>query len=122
MVEYSFYTDTYHGGSISAEEWPAAEREASATLERYKRIYTVTSPDGSQDAESMAICSMAEALAFNAKAEAGHGGAVSSASIGSVSTSYAGASSVDMTEKGKANRVYNAMVLYLDVYRGVGVC
>ena len=27
MVEYSFYTETYHGGFISAEEWPAAERE-----------------------------------------------------------------------------------------------
>lgn len=122
MVEYSFYTDTYHGGAISAEEWPSAEREASATLARYKRRYTVTAPDGAQDAEKMAVCAMAEALVFNAMAEAGQGGAVSSASIGSVSVSYSGSSSIDMTEKGKANRVYNAMSLYLDVYRGVGVC
>lgn len=122
MVDYQFYTDTYHGGAISADEWPMAEREASATLARYKRMYTITEPAGAQDAEKMAVCSMAEALVFNARAEAGQGGAVSSASIGSVSVSYAGTSSVDMTEKGKAKRVYNAMVLYLDVYRGVGVC
>lgn len=122
MVEYSFYTETYHGGSISAEEWPAAEREAAATLARYKRRYTVTAPDGAQDAEKMAVCAMAEALVFNARAEAGQGGAVSSASIGSVSVSYAGSSSIDMTEKGKTARVYRAMELYLDVYRGVWVC
>lgn len=122
MVEYSFYTDTYHGGAISADEWPMAEREASATLSRYKRMYTITAPENDPIAESMAVCAMAEAMAFNAKAEAGQGGAVSSASIGSVSVSYAGTSSIDMTERGKANRVYNAMVLYLDVYRGVGGC
>lgn len=120
MVEYSFYTETYHGGVITAEEWPSAEREASAMLERYKRIYTVTAP--APDSESMAICAMAEALVFNAMAESGSGGPVASASIGSVSVSYAGASSADMTERGKANRVYNSCALYLDVYRGVGVC
>lgn len=118
MVDYEFYIGSYHGGAISSEEWPAAEREASATLVRYKRMYSITSP--TPDAESMAVCAMAEALVFNARAEASRGGAVSSASIGSVSVSYAGASSVDMTAKGKSRRVYNAMALYLDVYRGVG--
>lgn len=118
MVEYEFYIGAYHGGSVSPEEWPAAEREASATLARYRRLYTVIAPD--DDAESMAICAMAEALVFNARAESSQGGAVSSASIGSVSTSYASASAVDMTAKGKANRVYNAACLYLDIYRGVG--
>ena len=120
MVDYEFYIGAYHGGAISAEEWTAAEREASATLARYKRMYTITAP--TPEAESMAVCAMAEALVFNARAEAGQGGAVSSASIGSVSVSYAGASSVDMTYKGKEKRVYKAMALYLDVYRGVGVC
>ena len=120
MIEYSFYTDTYHGGFISADEWTAAEREASATLARYKRLYTVSAP--APDAESMAICAMAEALVFNAKASAGQGSAVSSASIGSVSTSYAGSSSIDMSSKGMSNRVYNACALYLDIYRGVGRC
>lgn len=119
MVPYEFYLAAYRGGSISPEEWPEAEREASATLARYKRIYTVTSPPDSVDAESMAVCAMAEALIFNARAEAGQA-AISSASIGSVSTSYAGTSSVDLSRSAKANRVYNACVLYLDIYRGCG--
>ena len=122
MVDYDFYTGTYHGGAISAEEWPAAAREASAQLAKYRRIYTVTVPDGEPDAEKMAVCAMTEAMAFNARAESGQGGAVSSASIGSVSVSYAGASAVDLSPKGKANRVYNACALYLDIYRGVGGC
>lgn len=119
MVEYQFYTDTYHGGAITAEEWPTVEREASATLAKYKRRYTVTAPKETPDAENMAVCAIAEALYFNETNEAGKG-AVSSASIGSVSVSYAGSSSIDMTEKGKANRVYNAACLYLDIYRGCG--
>lgn len=113
MVDYQFYTDTYHGGAISETDWPAVEREASAQLEKYKRMYTVTAPD--DNAESMAVCAMAEAIVYNS----GQNGAVSSASIGSVSVSYG---TVDMTEKAKSNRVYNAAALYLDFYRGVPQC
>lgn len=119
MVDFEFYVQTYHGGTISAEEWPAVEREAYATLSKYKRRYKITIPEETPDAESMAVCSMAEALYFNAATEAGQG-AVSSASIGSVSVSYAGSSSIDMSEKGKERRVYNAACLYLDIYRGCG--
>lgn len=119
MVPYEFYLAAYRGGSISAQDWPAAEREACAVLARYKRLYTVTAPPDIVNAESMAVCAIAEALVFNAQAEAGQG-AVSSASIGSVSTSYAGASGVDMSAKAQAKRVYNACALYLDIYRGCG--
>lgn len=119
MVPYEFYLVAYRGGSISTQDWPAAEREACAVLTRYKRMYTVTAPADIVDAESMAVCAMAEALVFNAQAEAGQG-AVASASIGSVSTSYAGASGVDMSPKAQAKRVYNACALYLDIYRGCG--
>lgn len=117
MVDYYFYTGTYHGGSISADEWPAAEQEASAQLAKYKRIYTITAPENDPDAEKMAICAMAESIVFNAKVEAGQA-LISSASIGSVSVSYSGMNSVDLSERAKANRIYNACVLYLDVYRG----
>lgn len=117
MVDYYFYTGTYHGGSISADEWPAAEQEASAQLAKYKRIYTITAPENDPDAEKMAICAMAESIVFNARAEAGQA-LISSASIGSVSVSYSGMNSVDLSERAKANRIYNACVLYLDVYRG----
>ena len=111
MVEYSFYTDTYHGGSITSEEWPAAEREASATLERYKRIYYVTAP--TPEAESMAICFMADVIAAYGET----GPSVSSASVGSVSESYSTGTAGWAAQRSKD--VYKAASLYLDIYRGV---
>ena len=120
MVEYEFYIGAYRGGSISPEEWPAAEREASAMLARYKRIYTVTAPADSTDAEDMAVCAMAEALVYHAKAESGVQGAIASASIGSVSTSYSTATGVDHSRPRQQKDVYRAACLYLDICRGVG--
>lgn len=120
MVEYAFYLDTYHGVSIPAEEWPLYEGQAAAQLARYKRIYTVTVPD--EDAEDMAICAMADALAYITAARSGAGGAVSSSSIGSVSVSYAGGQGVDISASGEARELYKAASLYLDIYRGVSSC
>lgn len=124
MVDYAFYTDTFHGGSISAEDWPVFEARAADQLARYKRIYTVTAPEGATDAESMAICAMADALAYFTAALNSNGGPVTSASIGSVSTSYGGASggAVDLSAKGQAKELYRCACLYLDIYRGVGGC
>lgn len=120
MVAYDFYTVRYHGGAISFEDWAAYEARAVAQLARYKRIYTVTAPDA--DAESMAICAMTEALhSFDLIAN-GEGGAVQSASIGSVSVGYgsAGAQAVDVSPAGQAKELYRCACLYLDIYRGVG--
>ena len=51
----------------------------------------------------------------------GQGGPVSSASIGSVSVSYGGASGgVDLSQKGQAKELYRCASLYLDIYRGCG--
>ena len=121
MVSYDFYTNTYHGGAVSGADWPTYEARAAAQLARYKRIYTVSTPEESSDAESMAVCAMAEALhSFDLIAN-GEGGAVQSASIGSVSTSYgsAGSNAVDITPKGQARELYRLACLYLDIYRGV---
>lgn len=122
MVNYEFYKVAYHGGSVSSTEWPVFEARAAAQLARYKRIYTVTAPEGEPDAESMAVCAMADALAFFTAAQNGAGGPVASASIGSVSVSYAGASggSVDLSAKGQAQELYRCASQYLDIYRGVG--
>ena len=122
MVDHKFYTDTFHGGSISAEDWPLFEARAADQLARYKRVYTVTVPEDAPNAESMAICAMADALAYFTAALNGAGGPVSSASIGSVSTSYAGSSggSADLSAKGQAQELYRCACLYLDIYRGVG--
>ena len=117
MVDYSFYTGEYFGVAIPIEVWPAAEREASALLAKYKREYTVTAPAQSIDAESMAVCAMAEVIYDRAvKLSA----VASSASIGSISTSYSALPGVEYSEKQHARNVYNAARQYLDIYRGCG--
>lgn len=121
MVRYTYYTNKYQGGSIPKEEWSGYERRAAAQLARYKRIYTVASPDGVPDAEELAICAMAEALySFDLIAN-GEGGPVQSASIGSVSVNYGGLSgtAIDISPKGQAKELYRCACLYLDIYRGV---
>ena len=118
MVGYSFYSGTYLGSSIPDTDWQLFEARAADQLARYKRIYTVTSPD--ENAEAMAICAMADALAYFAAAQNGAGGAVASASIGSVSVSYAGGASVDLSPKGQARELYRCASQYLEIYRGVG--
>lgn len=115
MVDYEFYAVIYRGKLISFDDWTAAEREASAQLERYKRKYTVSEPAGTVDAEKMAICAMAEAMVYHAQAE---NGALASAAIGGVSVSYASASAADHSRQRQAKDTYQAACLYLDIYRG----
>ena len=117
MVEYLFYTDTYHGGSIPESEWPAYEARAAEQLAQYKRLYTVSTPD--ENAESMAICSMADAIAYFTAAVNG-GGQLASVSVGSVSAGYASANAVDVSQKGQARELYRCASTYLEIYRGVG--
>lgn len=117
MVDYAFYVETYHGASIPEKDWPYFEARAADQLARYKRTYTVTAPEA--DSESKAICAMADALAYFEAAQSGGGDQVASASIGSVSTSYAGASGVDLSAKGQAKELYRCAGMYLEIYRGV---
>ena len=118
MVNYCFYMHNYKGVSIDLFEWPTYEAKAAAQLAYYKRIYTVTAPD--ENAEAMAVCAMADALAYFAAVQNGTA-AVTSASIGSVSVTYGGASgSVDMTPKGQSRELYRCASQYLDICRGVG--
>lgn len=125
MVAFEFYKGTYHGGSIPEADWPVFAARAEDQLERYKAIYTATAVDDGGKAENMAICAMADALAYFTAAQNEAGGPVSSASIGSVSVSYAGASgggSVDLSAKGQARELYRCASMYLEIYRGVGGC
>ena len=124
MVCYDFYRTAYRGNAIEAADWPHLERDASARLARYKRIYTVTTPGNCPDAEKMAVCAMAEALHDVELTANGEGGPVSSASIGSVSVGYgtAGAASVDCSPAGVQRSLLSAARLYLDIYRGAGRC
>lgn len=122
MVGYEFYKSRYRGGAISFEDWYTYEERAAAELARYKRIYSVSTPTDVPDAEDMAICAMAEALRSFDLIANGEGGAVQSASIGSVSVSYgsAGSQAVDISPKGQAKELYRCACLYLNIYRGVG--
>lgn len=118
MTGYDFYTSTYHGSSISPEEWPGYEARAAAQLARYKRIYRVdTSRPRSGD---MAVCAIAEALCSFDRLANGEGGPIQSASIGSVSASYGGggAQAVDLSPRGQERELYRCASLYLDIYRG----
>ena len=121
-VSYLFYTVDYSGDGIPDEEtFDRLAKRAAAQLARYRRIYTVAAPEG--DSERMAICAMADALYYFECAQNGTGGPVSSASIGSVSVSYGGASgNVDVSPAAQARELYRAASLYLDIYRGCGEC
>ena len=117
MTDFEFYRTQYMGDSIAEADFPRLIRRAGDTLARYKRIYSVTSPQ--EDAESMAACAMADALAYYDAALNGAGGAVSSASIGSVSVSYAGtASAADLSQEAQAAELFRCACMYLDIYRG----
>lgn len=126
MADYDFYKSKYLGGSIPEADFHRLSKRAGEELARYKRIYTVTTPKDTPDAEDMAICAMAEALYGIELIANGEGGAVQSASIGSVSISYGGYGSaggnqaVDVTPAGQTRELFRAACLYLDIYRGVG--
>lgn len=117
MVDYDFYTCAYEGSSISCEEWDLFARRAEEKLRCYQRIYSVTAfaPDG----ESMAICAMADAYAYFTAMQNSEGGAVSAASIGSVSVSYQSKNVVDISPKGQEKELLRCARMYLDIYRGV---
>ena len=118
MVDFTFYQETYRGTSLTPEEWQIFGRRAEEQLARYKRIYTVTAPES--DSEGLAVCAMADALAYFCAAQNGSGGAVSSASIGSVSVSYGGGQTVDCSPRAQERELMRCARLYLDIYRGVG--
>ena len=121
MVSYDFYRSRYRGCSISGADFGIYATRAQEQLNRYKRIYTVTAPE--EDSEAMAVCAMADALAYFTAAQNGTGGAVSSTSIGSVSVSYGNAAAaIDLSPKGQEKELYRCACQYLDIYRGVGRC
>lgn len=118
MVDYAFYVGTYFGSSIPDDDFLPYAARAEERLKRYKRIYTVVAPE--DNSEAMAVCAMADALYSFDMIANGDGGAVQSASLGSVSVSYGGASSVDISPKAQERELYRCACLYLDIYRGCG--
>lgn len=116
MIDYDFYLTEYMGNSIPDREFPRLSRRAWDKLNQYKRLYEVTAPENG--AEGMAVCAMADAIYYFENAQSGDG-TVSSASIGSVSVSYAN-NGVDLTATGQEAELYRTACMYLDIYRGCG--
>lgn len=112
MADYKFYTFTYMGGSIPADDFPRLERRAAEQLAQYKRTYRVRTPD--VDSEDKAICAMADALYYFETAA----NTPQSSSIGSVSSSQGAA--VDISPKAQGRELYRCASMYLDIYRGCG--
>jgi hypothetical protein len=117
MADYAFYVNDYLGSAIPENAFPGMATQARHYLNKWKRRYQVTV--SGPESEGMAICAMADALAFFVAAQNGSG-AVTSASIGSVSVSYGGAGAVDLSPRGQARELYRCASQYLDIYRGVG--
>lgn len=125
MLEYDFYVGKYNGSTITTDVWGVYEQRARARLDRYKRIYRVTAPAGTdaEEAESMAICAIADVEAqadIVASSELGLAPAAERGRAASASFTTLLAQAVDVTPKGRALASYRAAQLYLDIYRGVG--
>lgn len=106
MVNYEFYVNQYLGSCIPEKAFSGVAAQAERILKRFKQVYRVES--SGQEAESMAICAMAESLWQNRNK------GLTSANIGSVSVRYE-------TDKSALRReLYDKACIYLDIYRGVG--
>ena len=108
MVKYEFYVNQYMGSAIPEKAFSGMAAQAAQVLNRLKQTYRVES--SGQEAESMAICAMAETLWQNRNK------ALTSANIGSVSVRYE-------TDRNALRReLFDKACIYLDIYRGVGEC
>lgn len=114
MVEFAFYRDVYGGDSVPEGEFRAYARDASAHLERYRRIYSVTAT--AENSEQMALCAMIDALFYFDWAR--NGGAAASVSVGSVSSSRAQSAQPDLSPAAQSRELFRCAGLYLDIYRG----
>lgn len=114
MVDFAFYRSVYGGDSVPEGEFWAYARDASAHLERYKRIYSVTAT--AENSEQMAMCAMIEALYYFDWVRSG--GATTSVSVGSVSSSRAQVAQLDLSPAAQSRELFRCAQLYLDIYRG----
>ena len=106
MVKYEFYVNQYLGSTIPEKAFFGMAARAEQVLNRFKQIYRVES--SGREAETMAICAMAESLWQNRNK------GLTSANIGSVSVQY------ETDRKALRRELYDRACIYLDIYRGVG--
>ena len=113
---FGFYRDRYHGTALSREEFRECAARAADVLEEFERTYRVA---GSEDSRAMAICAMAEVIAYFSAAQDGQGG-LRYAKVGSVSVSGKGIySQVDISPVAERRELYRAAARYLTICRAV---
>ncbi len=116
---YSFYREVYRGDGLTEQELALFLQRAADKLGQYRRQYRVS---GDETAEKMALCAMAEAIAYFDSAVSGQGG-LRYASVGTVSVSGKGIySQVDISPKAREQELYRCACRYLRICRGVGTC
>ena len=110
-----FYRNTFGGSALTGQELTECLKRAEDTLACYERSYTVSGPE---EARKMALCAMAEAIAYFTTAQNGAGG-LRYASVGTVSVSGKGIyAAMDISPKAQERELYRCASLYLDIYRG----
>ena len=121
-LDYTYYTNTYLGDSISWEDFPRLLKRAQAKFNYWNRIYTLsydeptgTEPEGTDIPVYNALCAMMDAMYYYETAASG--GIVKSSSIGSVSTSFGG--EIDISPKAQDKALLDCLRTYIGVYRGV---
>lgn len=98
--DYSFYTETYRGTDITADNFDRLAVRAAAYLNSIKRCELPES-----DAVNMAICAIAEEWQIKEQ-----GGEVTSQSVGSWSKSFA------VSNKSADRKMFDAARLYIPDY------
>ena len=110
-----FYRETYGGSALEGAELSEYLKRAEDMLACFERHYTVTGPEENR---KMAVCAMAEAMAYFEAAQNGQGG-LRYASVGTVSVSGKGIyAAMDISPKAQERELYRCASLYLDIYRG----
>ena len=111
---YVFYRSTYGGSAISEADFPELLRRAGDKLACYERAYRVT---GDDTARKMALCALAETIAYFQAAQNGQGG-LRYASVGTVSVSGKGIyGQLDISPKAQEAELYRTANTYLTILR-----
>ena len=113
---YRFYRERYHGTALSREEFQEAVARAADVLCEYERNFRVA---GCEESRAMALCAMAEVIAYFDAAQNGQGG-LRYAKVGSVSVSGKGIySQVDISPRSQERELYRTAGRYLTICRAV---
>ena len=114
---YEFYVNHYGGSSLTREDFPEVVARAEDRLKRYERDFRVS---GTENDRKMALCAMAECMAWFDAARSGRGG-LRYASVGTVSVSGKGVyGSLDISPRAEERELYRCAGEYLNICRVPG--